>query len=225
VIIATPVGVIADVMEAIAPALSPETVITDVGSVKRSVVEWAAEYLPANESRFVPVHPIAGTERSGVEASFSELFQQHRVVLTPTPVTGVDALQLVSDMWEATGAEVVEMDPVSHDEVFAACSHVPHVLAYALVDSLVRRDDHREIFHFAAGGFRDFTRIASSNPEMWRDICMANRDAIVQVLTQFAGDLDDLIAALEAGKGDKLKKTFERAKHARDTYMINNDKD
>ncbi len=219
VVVATPVGVVADIFSQILPVMSDDTVITDVGSVKQSVITDARNTLADRFSQFVPGHPIAGTEQSGVEASFAKLFQHHNVILTPEADTDPLATARVETMWSATGAIIQSMDAVTHDEVMAACSHAPHVLAYALVDMLVRQDNHRQVFQFAAGGFRDFTRIASSSPEMWRDISLHNRQALVNVLTSYRDNLDELIQMIEAGDGEALRDTFHRAKHTRDEYF------
>lgn len=222
VVLATPVGTMPDMLVAIAPYLGKDAVVTDVGSVKGAVANAARTALGARLAVFVPGHPIAGTERSGVEASFASLFVGRRVVLTPLPETGPDAVIRVRAMWRAAGAEVVEMSVAHHDEVLAATSHLPHLLAYALVDMLAKLDDRREVFAFAAGGFRDFTRIASSDPVMWRDIALANREAIGEMLKHFRGELDGLIDAVDAGDGERLRSLFARAKAARDA-LINND--
>ena len=167
---------------------------------------------------FVPGHPIAGTEKSGVEASFAELYRHRRVILTPDAQTDKTALGKVKQLWQACGAQVIEMDAVHHDAVLAATSHLPHMLAYALVDTLARMDDSQEIFDYAAGGFRDFTRIASSDPTMWHDICLANREQLIKVMRAFSDDLHRLSDAMEQGDGEFLKTTFTRAKNARDKF-------
>jgi prephenate dehydrogenase len=224
VVLATPVGSMAEILNAIAPYLAHDAVVTDVGSVKGTIAAAARAALGEKLAGFVPGHPIAGTERTGVEASFSSLFVGRRVVLTPLPETKVEALARVRAMWQAAGAEVVSMSVEHHDAVLAATSHLPHLLAYALVDMLARLDDSREIFAYAAGGFRDFTRIASSDPVMWRDISLANRDAIVHMLKQYRAELDNLIAAVSAGDGGKLETLFARAKAARDALITNDQK-
>ena len=204
IVLAVPVGSIEAVVRQLVPALTPDTILTDVGSTKSSVVaavECALGYLPA---RFVPGHPIAGTERSGVEASFAELFQQRRVILTPLPHTDPEATRIVRGLWESSGAEVVEMEVIHHDEILAATSHLPHVLAFTLVDTLAHMEEHREIFRFAAGGFRDFTRIASSDPQMWHDICLANGEAILAMLATYQRDLARWADAIRAHNGDAL---------------------
>ena len=218
VVVGVPLGAMRSVFEAIAPALRDGAILTDVGSAKASVVEDARAVF-GERPNFVPGHPIAGTERSGVEASFAELFQRRRVILTPLPETSAAALQRVTQLWQAAGAEVVEMSVEHHDEVLAATSHLPHVLAYGLVDTLARWDDSREIFQFAAGGFRDFTRIASSDPVMWRDICLANREALSTALERYTADLAQLAAMVRAGDGPALEALFGHAKDARDRFV------
>lgn len=219
IVVAVPVGSMKDVFAQIAPGLVDGAVVTDVGSVKGTVVDAAREAFGSRFGAFVPGHPIAGTEHSGVAASTAELFEKHRVILTPKSETDVAAVARVRTMWEATGAKVTLLPVEQHDAVLAACSHLPHMLAYALVDMLVRRDDHRLTFDLAAGGFRDFTRIASSDPVMWRDICLANSGAISELLRDFRDNLDALTDAIARRDGEWLMQTFERAKHARDTYI------
>jgi prephenate dehydrogenase len=221
IVLAVPLGAMQGVMERMAPALAPDCIITDVGSAKGSVVNAAKGVFKDIPPRLIPGHPIAGTEKSGVEASFAELFQNRRVILTPTESSDAAAVEKVRAMWAACGAEVVEMGVAHHDEILAATSHLPHMLAYALVDTLARMDDSREIFDFAAGGFRDFTRIASSDPEMWHDICLANHDALVKVLEAFSDDLRLLADAVRRSDSAFLKDTFTRAKQARDAFCDN----
>ena len=218
IVIAVPVGSMGEVFRAIVPAADSNAVITDVGSTKGSVVEAviaACGHVPVN---FVPGHPIAGTERSGVEASFAELYHRRRVILTPVRETNPQAVEKVRAMWETAGAEVESMEVHHHDEILAATSHLPHILAFGLVDSLARMEDKREIFRYAAGGFRDFTRIASSDPQMWTDICLANRTALLQMLGHYAEDLAAITEAIDKGDGEHLRKVFQRAKAARDRF-------
>jgi len=224
VVLATPVGTMSEILKIIAPYLGSDTVVTDVGSVKGSVVSVARSALGKKLDGFVPGHPIAGTERSGVEASLANLFVGRRVVLTPLPENKPETILRVRAMWQAAGAEVVEMSVEHHDEILAATSHLPHLLAYALVDMLAQMEDKREVFAFAAGGFRDFTRIASSDPVMWRDISLANRSAIVQMLKHYRGELDGLIQAIANSEGEKLQQLFTRAKATRDALMNNDSK-
>ena len=218
VVLAVPLGEMKSVMQSIASYLGEKTILTDVGSAKGSVLADATEIFNGNIENVILGHPIAGTEKSGVEASFAELFQHRRVILTPHDKTSTEALKIVHDMWLACGAEVIEMSVEHHDEVLAATSHLPHMLAYALVDTLARMDDRKDIFDYAAGGFRDFTRIASSDPHMWHDISMANQVALVAVMKRFRADLDGLINAIEKGDSQFVKETFERAKNARDAF-------
>ncbi len=218
VLLAVPVGAMEAVMRAIAPALGADTVLTDAGSTKGSVIEAARlafGELPAN---FVPGHPIAGTENSGVEAAFAELYRGRRVILTPTATSSPEAVARVREMWRAAGAEVTEMDAEHHDRVLAATSHLPHLLAFSLVDTLAKLDEKEEIFAYAAGGFRDFTRIASSDPQMWRDICVHNEPALLAMLDRFEADLRNLRQAIAGDDGDYLLKVFGRAKAARDRF-------
>lgn len=220
VVVAVTLGATERLLAALAPVVDPETIITDVGSVKQSVIADARRLLGAGFRRFVPGHPIAGTERSGVEASFAELYDRQRIILTPCADTDPLALEVVRAMWRQAGAaEVIDMDPAHHDEVLAATSHVPHVLAYALVDCLAAMEDRIEIFKYAAGGFADFTRIASSDPDMWHDVTMANRDAIFKVLTQYETTARAIATALAAGDSEGLKNLFRRAKDARDRFV------
>lgn len=216
VVIAVPVGSVGTSLAQIADAIAPNTIVTDVGSVKLGVVDAAREVLPANFRRFVGGHPIAGTERSGAVAARADLFRGRRVVLTPDDDTDADAIAQVQAMWHATGAEVVQMPAAEHDRILAASSHLPHALAYALVDMLVRMDEHRAIFDCAAGGFRDFTRIAASDPTMWRDIFIANAGHVVALLRQYQDEIETLAQAIERGDTQWLVETLARAKHARD---------
>jgi prephenate dehydrogenase len=218
IVVAVPVGAMEDVFAEIAPYLSADAVLTDVGSTKTSVVEAARVAFGELPAGFVPGHPIAGTEKSGVEASFAELFKQRRVILTPTEASSAGAVSKVRAMWEKTGAIVTETSVTHHDEVLAATSHLPHLLAFALVDTLATMDDKQEIFEYAAGGFRDFTRIASSDPLMWHDICVHNEPALLKILNRFEADLDRLREAIAKNDSDYLLQVFSRAKVARDQF-------
>ncbi len=218
VLLAVPLSAMRGVMSAIAPSISATTTLTDAGSAKASVVNDAIAVFGKIPDNFLPAHPIAGTEKSGVEASFPELFQNHKVILTPLENSCEIARHKVTAMWQCAGAEVVEMSVEHHDRVLAATSHLPHVLAYALVGTLARMDETDEIFQYAAGGFRDFTRIASSDAQMWHDICLANRKEVLNVLGRFRDDLDALTVAFEANDGKAILDCFSRAKHARDYF-------
>ena len=219
VFVAVPLGAVQATLAAMRGHLRADAVITDGGSVKGSVVADVRAAFGEVPACFVPGHPIAGTEKSGVEASFAELYRNRRVILTPLPETDASALERVTRMWKSCGAQVSVMDVEHHDEILAATSHLPHMLAFGLVDTLARMEENDEIFRYAAGGFRDFTRIASSNPVMWRDICIANREALGAVLQRFSVEMGDLAATIRQGDANHLLEIFERAKSARDRYV------
>ena len=218
VVVAVPVGAMQSVFEAIKPRLEKNAIVTDVGSTKSSVIDAMIAANGEMPPNFVPGHPIAGTEKTGVAASFPGLFHQRRVLLTPTDKTDTDAVKRVQQMWEATGAIVSTMDAKHHDDVLAATSHLPHLLAFTLVDTLAALDEKVEIFKYAAGGFRDFTRIASSDPKMWHDICVNNRDALLHILKRFQNDLENLSKAIEQNDSDFIMEVFQRAKESRDQF-------
>lgn len=219
IFLAVPLGAMAQTFSAMKGHLSEKVVITDGGSAKGSVINDCKTALGELPSGFVPGHPIAGTENSGVEASFPELYQDRRVILTPTASTSKQALETVETMWRICGANVTNMSVEHHDEVLAATSHLPHMLAFSLVDSLARMKENDEIFRYAAGGFRDFTRIASSNPVMWRDICVANSEALSEMMERYIGEMTELAESIRKGDGDELLEIFSRAKAARDRYV------
>jgi prephenate dehydrogenase len=214
VVIGAPTLKAAELLTRVVERVPSGTVVTDVASVKSNLVQAAPE-----AANFVPGHPIAGSERSGVTAARADLFDRHRVILTPTTVTSPDALALVRAVWESTGAEVVEMGVAEHDAILAATSHLPHVLAYALVDALAQSEISDDIFRYAAGGFRDFTRIASSDPVMWRDIAIANRVELLRAIDSFAEHLRGLRAAVAGADAEMLHATFTAAKAARDAFV------
>ncbi len=218
VFVSVPLGAMRPVFEAMHPGLAADAVITDGGSAKQCVVDDARAAFGTLPPGFVPGHPIAGTEKSGVTAAFPELYRNRRVILTPLPESDPAAVERVRAMWQAAGAEVEEMEVHHHDEVLAATSHLPHMLAFGLVDSLARMRDNDEIFRYAAGGFRDFTRIASSDPVMWRDICIHNRQAILDMTARYQADLEEMVRAIEQGDGETLLEIFSRAKAARDRF-------
>lgn len=220
VVIGATLGSTAEILETIAPALGAATVVTDVGSTKADVIVAARATLGVHFPRFVPGHPIAGTEMSGAAAAFAELYVDHRIILTPLVDTDANALARVQAMWEATGAQVSRMAVEDHDRVLAATSHLPHMLAFTLVDMLATASDADNIFAFAAGGFRDFTRIASSSPEMWRDIALTNREALLTMCENFSVRLDHLMQALRDGDGATLERSFQRAKEARSRCLV-----
>jgi prephenate dehydrogenase len=217
IVLAVPVGCMAEILNDLGPVLSKDAVVTDVGSVKGSVIAAARGALGKDFSRFVAGHPLAGTEQSGVAASQANLFRGRRVILSPEPETDADAVARVRAMWIAAGAETAILGAVDHDRILAVSSHLPHMLAYCLADMVAQHDDHRAILDCAAGGFRDSTRIAGSDPVMWRDICLANRDALLLALRQYQHDLGALVTAIESGDSERLRATFTRAKHLRDT--------
>ena len=219
VLLAVPLGAMRETFSAMQSNLSPNAVVTDAGSVKGSVVADLEAVYGGIPGFFVPGHPIAGTERSGAAAAFPSLYQNRRVILTPLAETDEVAVERVEWMWRQCGAEITRMSVEHHDEVLAATSHLPHMLAFSLVDSLARMKENDEIFRYAAGGFRDFTRIASSNPAMWRDICLANQESLGHMLTRFADELHELASILSKGDADGLLEIFERAKQARDRYI------
>ncbi len=219
VVVATPVLIARDTLRDIFSRLDPNTVVTDVASVKGSLLQAAREgcagVVPPN---LVLGHPIAGSERSGLDASRADLFVDHRVILTPTVETAPAALEKVRQMWLSTGALVQDMAVAEHDAILAATSHLPHVLAYALVDALANSEASEDIFKFAAGGFRDFTRIASSDPVMWRDIALGNREELLGAIDMFSEHLQRLRRAVDAGDGEAMHKTFTHAKATRDAF-------
>ncbi|WP_296590950.1 prephenate dehydrogenase/arogenate dehydrogenase family protein [Methylophaga sp.] len=223
VFVAVPMGAMQAVFEQLAPHLKPQTIVTDGGSAKQQVIDAARQALGNKFDYFVPGHPIAGTEKSGPSAAFAELYQQHRVVLTPVAETNKSALEKVRQMWQKAGADVFEMEVEHHDVVLAATSHLPHVLAFNLVGMLAQREDCDEVLRYAAGGFRDFSRIASSDAVMWRDICLGNRGAILELLQQYRSGLDKIEQAIRQDDGDYLIDIFGRAKKARDTRFADPD--
>lgn len=216
VVVAVPLGAMDEVFVEMACSLSDNTVVTDVGSAKGSVIENAHNRLGRHLTRFVPGHPIAGTEQSGVEAGFASLYQDRKIILTPIAETSPDALNMISQMWQTCGAEVEIMDVQHHDKVLAATSHLPHMLAFSLVSHLSKMSDQDEIFSYAAGGFRDFTRIASSDPVMWRDICLANSDALLELIEGYQHELDLVARAIREHDATALHELFSDAKHTRD---------
>lgn len=219
IFLAIPLGAMEAAFRQMKDHLADDAVITDGGSSKASVVEAAEAAFGEVPDSLVPGHPIAGTEQNGVEASFADLYKQRRVILTPLDNTDAEALGRVRAMWQSCGSEVTEMSVIHHDEVLAATSHLPHMLAFGLVDTLARMKENDEIFRYAAGGFRDFTRIASSNPVMWRDVCVANGEALSKMLTAFAEEMAVLAETISRGDGEHLLEIFERAKAARDRYV------
>ena len=215
VLLAAPVAQYRPLFDAMAPHLGPHTIVTDAGSTKQDVIAAARATLGAALPRFEPGHPIAGTEQSGAAAAYSTLYAERNVVLTPMPETDPLALATVAAAWQTCGARVRTLDAATHDRVFAAVSHLPHVLAFALVDELAARPDAEDLFRFAASGFRDFTRIAASSAEMWRDVALANRDAIMTEIAAYRRQLDRIAALVAAGDGPGLEAVFGNARAAR----------
>ncbi len=215
VLLATPVAQMPEIMARIAPYLSERTLLTDGGSTKADVVAAARATLGGAVGRFVPAHPIAGAENSGAAAARADLYREKKVVLTPLAENAVLDVARVRSAWEWCGAQIHELTPEAHDRVFAAVSHLPHLLSFALVHDLAVREDRDLFFSFAASGFRDFTRIAASHPEMWRDICLANRVALLEELDRYRAQLDELRDALQRSDGARLERIFDVARTAR----------
>jgi prephenate dehydrogenase len=219
VMLAMPVGQTAAVLARIASHLGPGAVVTDAGSTKRDVIDAARATLAGAFPRFVPGHPIAGAETSGADAARAELFRGRKTVLTPVPETDPRAAALVAAAWRACGADVREMPADEHDRVFAAVSHLPHLLAFALVHDVAAQPNAATLFDYAASGFRDFTRIASSHPEMWRDICIANRESLDAALARYQSELESLRRLLAAGDAEAIERIFGEARDARNAWL------
>ena len=215
VVLAVPMGSMQAILEKIKPALKDDTTITDVGSAKSSLLEVAVNVFGELPVGLVPGHPIAGNENSGVEAAIPDLYQGRRVILTPHENTSDDALALVQGMWKTCGAEVKQMDACEHDHILAATSHLPHLLAFSLVRELANSPHHDDIFRYAAGGLRDFTRIAESDPVMWRDICLSNKDAILAAIDRYREELDRLQVVIKSSDGEAMHSMFSEAHDAR----------
>lgn len=216
VIVAVPLGAVGGVFETLAGTVGDGCVITDVGSAKAGVMASAREQLGSVYRRFVPGHPIAGTEQNGPDAGFASLFDERRVVLTPDAETDVTAIQRVTRVWEALGAHVDRLDAAAHDRLLAATSHLPHALAFTLVDALASGNDAETVFDYAAGGFADFTRIAASDPVVWRDIFAANRDAVVAALDDYTAHLQETRRAIASDDGTAVFERLSRAQAARE---------
>jgi prephenate dehydrogenase len=213
--LATPVRTLPSILPHLAQF---EGVLTDVGSVKQPIVDAVLSTTPQLAERLVPGHPVAGSERHGVGAADANLFRHHKVILTPLDVTQLDAIALIQTIWTSLGAEVVEMSVAHHDDVLAQTSHLPHLLAYTLVDVLAGFGDEREVFEYAAGGFRDFSRIAASDPEMWRDIFLTNKEALLRLIETFSEALNQTSKLIEAEDAEALTERLTRAKAARDYF-------
>ncbi|MDQ6987621.1 MAG: prephenate dehydrogenase/arogenate dehydrogenase family protein [Mariprofundaceae bacterium] len=219
VIVAVPMGMYEQVFQDMAGNLQDDAIISDVGSTKMQALNVAKQCL-ADASRFVPAHPIAGTEKSGAAASFAELFDNRTCILTPDATTDLQAVQRIEQMWQTAGSKVIQMDANTHDQLLAGVSHLPHLAAFALVNAVRKqRSDNFDPFAFAAGGFRDFTRIASSSPEMWRDIAMSNRQPLLQQITALKNELSRLEKALQQRDKQTLLDEFSAAKNARGQWL------
>jgi prephenate dehydrogenase len=218
VVIAVPVRSVGPVLHDVALAMEPEAVVTDVGSTKAEVVRVAREELRERFARFVPGHPVAGRETSGVESALVDLFRGARVVLTPTAQTSADAIDTVRAAWEAVGAKVTSADAAEHDRIFAAVSHLPHILSFALVSEIASRDNAAELLGFAAGGFRDFTRIAASSPQMWRDIALQNREALLAEIARYQARLAVFRELIERGEAAGLERLMTEARATRTNW-------
>ncbi|MBM3343599.1 MAG: prephenate dehydrogenase/arogenate dehydrogenase family protein [Betaproteobacteria bacterium] len=220
VLIGTPVGQMPAVMKAIAPHLGAKTIVTDGGSTKQDVIACARKYLGAHFTRFVPAHPMAGTEHSGAAAAFAELYRGRKVILVPQRETEAKALALVRAAWLACGANVVRLKPREHDEILAHVSHLPHVVAFALMHTLARRKDAKRVLGFSAGGLRDTVRIAGSSPEMWRDIFLANRLELLAAIDKYINEIKYLRKSLAARDGAAMQALFEGARDARERWLV-----
>lgn len=219
VFLSTPVQTLSKVASEVLPHMKPGSILTDGGSVKADVIQAIEPMLPAGIN-FVPGHPVAGTEQSGSAAAFASLYRGRRCILTPTSRTAPDALEKIKRLWQAAGSEVVVMTPEKHDRVLAAISHLPHMVAYALVDAVGNCSDENEnILNYSAGGFRDFTRIASSDPTMWRDIALSNRIALLEVIENFEKSLAEVKQDIAAGNSEGLFEFFLRSKQRRDAIV------
>lgn len=219
IMLAVPLGVMESVLDEMKPYIKPGAIITDAGSAKSSVIASATKVFSHLPAFFVPGHPIAGKEKSGVTAADPTLYINHRVILTPAEHTNADAIKLVTELWQALGANVEVMSAEQHDDIFAATSHLPHLLAFSLVDMLDEHPELGNVFPYTAGGFRDFTRIASSDATMWRDIALTNSTAIVKWLKNYQASISALTELVETQQGEQLFKLFEDAKSARDRHI------
>lgn len=220
VLIGTPVGQMAGVMKTIAPHLNGKTIVTDGGSTKQDVIACARKHLGAHFSNFVPAHPMAGTEHSGAAAAFPELYRGRKVIVVPQAETSARALRMVRAAWLTCGAKVVKLEASEHDDILAAVSHLPHAVAFALMGALAKRKDARHVLGFSAGGLRDTVRISGSSPEMWRDIFLANRLALLGAIDKYLLEIKYLRNSLRASDGEALQSMFEGARDARERWLV-----
>ena len=219
VLVAVPLAQTGAVLSHIAPHLDRRAIVTDAGSTKRDVIACARRHLGAAFPRFVPAHPIAGTEKSGAAAADANLFRDHRLIITPQPETDAAAVKRVAALWRLAGMRVAVFDAAEHDRIYAAVSHLPHVISYALVNYIAGRADGRRLFRHTGGGFRDASRLGGSSPEMWRDICCANRDALLPALDGYLAELEFLRGMIDAGDGDALLERFAHSRAARARWL------
>ena len=217
VIIATPVGSFKEILSEIKPFLTSKIVISDVGSTKTNIASIVSQTLGDYSNYFIPAHPIAGKEKSGFEASESNLFNNRKVIITPLETSNSDSINIIKEMWEGTGADVDFMSPESHDELLGMTSHLPHMLAFSLVNYLISKNPSASIY--AAGGFKDFSRIASGDAVMWRDICIQNKDQIISHIKGYQKTLNSLVDAIENENSDELDLLFTSAKKTRDSWV------
>ena len=219
ILIATPVAQTSSILASLSPVLAPHTIVTDAGSTKSDVVAAARTALGARITQFVPGHPIAGREANGPDAALADLYVGKKAILTPLPENTTAMVEQVAAAWQACGAVVHRLAPEQHDRVFAAVSHLPHLLAYALVDQIAQASESDQLFHYAASGFRDFTRIAGSSPEMWRDIALANRQALSAELAIYGTQIAKLQSMLTDSDGAGLAAMFGNAQRARHAWL------
>ena len=217
VVIATPVGTFKQILEAIEPLITEQVIISDVGSTKTNIVKIVNEVLGEKSKCFVPAHPIAGKEKSGFEVSVPDLFKDKKVIITPLENNAPESIKVIHDMWIGTGAEVDYLSPESHDELLGMTSHLPHMLAFSLVNYLVSQSPNASIY--AGGGFKDFSRIASGDAVMWRDICIQNKEQIINHLKGYQSTLSELIDAIDDDDSNRLEMLFTTAKNTRDSWV------
>ena len=220
IVLGVPVQKMRDSLDLLRATYKPEAILTDVGSTKNNVIQDTKEIFSELPTKFVPAHPIAGSEQSGFENAQDDLFRDRKVILTPTDETDADAIKSITKMWEAVGAQVDSMTAVHHDAILSSTSHLPHIVAYTLVNYLGKRPEASSIFNYAAGGFKDFTRIASSDPAMWTDICIANKEKLLESIQGFRSCLTEMYAAIESQDEEAIYNSFKQAKYLRDKHLV-----